>query len=314
MLPAMPGTVVIINPHSAGGKTEKRWPQLREIIHEAYGPFEAKFTDAPGSATRLAREALQGGADLVVAMGGDGTINEVVNGFFDGSKPVAANAAFGVLPAGTGGDFIKTLGTSKEIRAAAEQLKKATPRPIDVGRLTFIGNDGSSQVRHFINIASFGIGGLVDRYVNESSKSLGGTVSFAMATLKAGLKYKNATVRLVLDGAPPREGKIYNVAVANGRYFGGGMKVAPEASLDDGLFDVITMGDFGFSDLLLRGLDIYSGKHVTNPKVTVHRARKVEATNTDGGEVLLDVDGEAPGRLPATFELIPGGLKVRASA
>jgi YegS/Rv2252/BmrU family lipid kinase len=314
MLPAMPGTVVIINPHSAGGKTEKRWPQLREIIHEAYGPFEAKFTEAPGSATRLAREALQSGADLVVAMGGDGTINEVVNGFFDGSKPVAPNAAFGVLPAGTGGDFIKTLGTSKEIRAAAEQLKKATPRPIDVGRLTFVGNDGSNQVRHFINIASFGISGLVDQYVNQSSKSLGGTVSFAMATLKAGMKYKNATVRLTLDGAPPREGKIYNVAVANGRYFGGGMKVAPEASLDDGLFDVITMGDFGFSDLLLRGLDIYSGKHVTNPKVTVHRARKVEATPTDGGEVLLDVDGEAPGRLPATFELIPGGLKVRASA
>jgi diacylglycerol kinase (ATP) len=314
MLPAMPGTVVVINLHSAGGKTEKRWPQLRETIHEAYGPFEAKFTDAPGSATQLTREALVKGADLVVAMGGDGTINEVVNGFFDGTRPVAPNAAFGVLPAGTGGDFIKTLGTSKEIRAAAEQLKNATPRAIDVGRLTFVGNDGSQQVRHFINIASFGIGGLVDRYVNESSKSMGGTVSFAMATLKAGWKYKNASVRVVLDGAPPREGKIYNVAVANGRYFGGGMKVAPEASLDDGLFDVITMGDFGFGDLLLRGLDIYSGKHVTNPKVTVHRARRVEATPTDGAEVLLDVDGEAPGRLPATFELIPGGLKVRASA
>src|SRR2546423_813469 len=99
----MPGTVVVVNPHSAGGKTERRWPQLREIIHEAYGPFETRFTDAPGSATLLARDALKGGAELVVAMGGDGTINEVVNGFFDGIRPIAPTAAFGVLPAGTGG-------------------------------------------------------------------------------------------------------------------------------------------------------------------------------------------------------------------
>ncbi len=122
-------------------------------------------------------------------------------------------------------------------------------------------------------------------------------------------------MRLVLDGGPAKEGKIYNVAVANGRYFGGGMKVAPDAALDDGWFDVITLGDFGFSDLLLRGLDIYSGKHLRNPKVTVHRARRVEATPVDGAaEVLLDVDGEAPGRLPATFELLAGALQVRAKA
>jgi YegS/Rv2252/BmrU family lipid kinase len=310
----MPGTVVVVNPHSAGGKTEKRWPELREIIHEAYGPFDAHFTSAPGSATVLAREALQRGAELVVAMGGDGTINEVVNGFFDGTRAIAPQAAFGVIPAGTGGDFIKSLGTSRDVRIAAEQLKAAVPRAIDVGRLTFIGHDGKQSVRHFINIASFGISGVVDRYVNSSSKMLGGTLSFAMATLRAGLTYKNARVRLQLDGAPPREGAIYNVAVANGRYFGGGMKVAPEAALDDGLFDVVAMGDFGFSDLLLRGLDIYSGKHLTNPKVTVHRARRVEATPVNGAEILLDVDGEQPGRLPATFEIVSGGLKVRAAA
>jgi YegS/Rv2252/BmrU family lipid kinase len=306
-------TVVIVNPRSAGGKTEKRWPELREIIHEAYGPFEHAFTDAPGAGTTLAREALKGGAELVVAMGGDGTINEVVNGFFDGNKAIAPAAAFGVLPSGSGGDFVKSLGTAKDLREAAGQLK-SEPRAIDVGRLTFVAHDGAQTVRHFINIASFGISGLVDQYVNQSSKPLGGTIAFATATLKAGMKYKNASVRLILDGAPPREGKIYNVAIANGRYFGGGMKVAPEASLSDGLFDVITMGDFGFSDLLLRGLDIYSGKHVTNPKVSVHRAKRVEATPTEGGEVLLDVDGEQPGRLPATFEIISGGLRVRAAA
>jgi YegS/Rv2252/BmrU family lipid kinase len=306
----MPSTVVVVNPRSAGGKTERRWPQLRQIIHEAYGPFEERFTAAPGDGTKLAREALKGGAELVVALGGDGTINEVVNGFFDGDD--ALPGTFGVLPSGSGGDFVKTLGTAKDLRAAASQLKSA-PKKIDVGRLTFIGHDGTETRRHFINITSFGISGLVDRYVNESSKPLGGTVAFALASLRAGTKYKNAKVRLTLDGRPPRDGKIYTVAVANGRYFGGGMKVAPEARLDDGLFDVVTLGDFGFSDLLLRGLDIYSGKHVTNPKVTIHRARRVEATPENGEEVLLDVDGEQPGRLPATFELLPAALTVRGA-
>ena len=314
MLPRMPGTVVVVNPHSAGRKTEKRWPQLRETIHECYGPFETRFTDAPGSATELTRAALKAGAEVVVAMGGDGTINEVVNGFFDGTRPIAPQAAFGVLPAGTGGDFVKTLGTPRDIRAAAIELKRATPRAIDVGRLTFVDHQGKEQVRHFINIASFGIAGLVDRYVNQSSKALGGTLSFAVSTLKAGLNYRNVGVRLTMDGAPAREGLIYNVAVANGRYFGGGMKVAPGAALDDGLFDVITMGDMSFADLILRGLDIYTGKHLANPKVTVHRCRRVEATPSNGEEVLLDVDGEQPGRLPATFELVSGGLRVKARA
>jgi YegS/Rv2252/BmrU family lipid kinase len=310
----MPSTVVVVNPRSAGGKTERRWPQLRQIIHEAYGPFEERFTKAPGDGTALARAALGEGAELVVALGGDGTINEVVNGFFDGDRAVSPQASFGVLPSGSGGDFVKTLGTAKDLRGAAAQLK-GTPKTIDVGRLSFVAHDGSTQHRHFINITSFGISGLVDRYVNQSSKPLGGTVAFALASLRAGTKYKNANVRLTLDGRPPKDGKIYTVAVANGRYFGGGMKVAPEARLDDGLFDVVTLGDFSFSDLLLRGLDIYSGKHVTNPKVTVHRARRVEASPTDdGAEVLLDVDGEQPGRLPATFELLPAALNVRGMA
>jgi YegS/Rv2252/BmrU family lipid kinase len=264
-------------------------------------------------AAELTRAALQKGHDLIIAVGGDGTINEVVNGFFDDKGPIRPEACFGVVPAGTGGDFIKTLGIPRDTFAAAAVLKSA-PRAIDVGRLRFVDGNGKPAVRHFINIASFGISGMVDRFVNQSSKALGGKISFALATLKAGAAYKNATVRLILDGGTPKEGKIYNVAVANGRYFGGGMKVAPDAALDDGMFDVITMGDFGFGDLLFRGLDIYSGKHLRNPKVTVQRARRVEAEPLDGIEVLLDVDGEAPGRLPASFELLQGALQVRAKA
>jgi YegS/Rv2252/BmrU family lipid kinase len=304
-------TVLVVNPRSQGGKTESAWPRLRETIREAYGAFEERTTSQPGDATRLTREALRAGAELVVAVGGDGTINEVVNGFFDGEGPVRPGASFAVLPAGTGGDFVRTLGVPRDLRAAAEALRRAPERVIDIGRLRHARPDGSEALRHFVNIASFGISGLVDRYVNQSGKALGGKVSFALASLRAGLRYQNAAVRLEVDGAV-KEGRIYTVAVANGRFFGGGMKVAPAAELDDGAFDVVTMGDMSLGDMLLHGLDIYSGKHLRHPKVSVTRARRVRAEPLGGAEVLLDVDGEQPGRLPATFELLPGGLKVRA--
>src|SRR5579884_1841046 len=147
----MPGTVLVINPQSAGGKTERRWPELRATIQEAYGTFDERFTQSAGDATKLTREALRGGADLVVAVGGDGTINEVVNGFFDGDAAVAPAAAFGIVPAGTGGDFIKTLGVPRDTFAAAANLKSPA-RAIDVGRLRYVADDGTPAVRHFINI------------------------------------------------------------------------------------------------------------------------------------------------------------------
>src|SRR5437868_825577 len=193
----MPGTVLVVNPHSAGGKTERRWPELRAAIQEAYGTFEERFTHASGDATEMTREALRGGAELVVAVGGDGTVNEVVNGFFDGATAIAPKASFGIIPAGTGGDFIKTLGIPRDTFAAAANLK-TPPRAIDVGRLHYITDDGAPAVRYFINIASFGIGGLIDRYVNKSSKTFGGKVSFAVAPLKARARYQNPSVRLVL--------------------------------------------------------------------------------------------------------------------
>ncbi len=303
---------VVVNPRSAGGRTGERWSELRDTLLQELGSFDDLQTSAPGDGTKLARQALRDGADLVVALGGDGTINEVMNGFFDGKERVRPTAAFAVISAGTGGDFVKTLQQPKQLQRAAAEIKAAAPRAIDVGRMTYTTHDGQQAMRHFINIGSFGLSGRVVKYVNESSKALGGKLSFALATLRAGMGYKNASIRLTLDDDAPREGKIYTVAVANGRYFGGGMMIAPNAALDDGQFDVVMLGDFGIADLVLRGLDVYSGKHLTNPKVEVRRAKRVVAEPTDGSEVLIDLDGEGPGRLPATFELLEKALLLRA--
>jgi YegS/Rv2252/BmrU family lipid kinase len=305
-------TFLVVNPRSANGSVQRRWDELAATIRAGYGEFEHAFTKAQGDATTLARQALGEGYELVVALGGDGTVNEVVNGFFAAGKPVNPDAVLGELPMGTGGDFRKTAGIPKDFGEAAAALKGTATKRVDVGRLSLVDGAGRPGSRYFINIASFGVGGLVDSIVNSSSKALGGKASFFLATARAAIKYKNRLVRLTFDGGAPLERRIYNVAVANGRFFGGGMQVAPMAALDDGIFDVVSLGDFGVTEAALRVRHIYKGTHIGMPKVEHWKARHVQAEPVDPNDkVLLDVDGEQPGSLPSTFELLPGAIKLK---
>jgi YegS/Rv2252/BmrU family lipid kinase len=310
-----PHTVVIVNPKSQGGRLGKRWPELADILQRQF-PFDDVHTEAAGHATELVREALRGGAERIVAIGGDGTVNEVINGFFDDGKAFAPHASFALIPFGTGGDFRRTLGIPLETLDAAKLIAANHVRTIDIGRLDYVSTAGAKAVRMFANIASFGVSGVVDRLVNESGKKLG-RLSFALATARATWAYKNQRVQLIFDGdAQGRvEATINTVAVANGKYFGGAMKVAPNAEVDDGQFDVIAMGDFGFADLLKSGRRLYQGTHLGMAKVTARRAKLVEAEPVDPkGIIELDVDGEPLGRLPARFEILPGALKVVVAA
>jgi len=310
-----PRTTVIVNPQSQGGRLGKRWAELADTIGRAF-PFDEAMTRGPGDATRLAREALRAGAERVVAIGGDGTVNEVVNGFFDeAGRPLAPEASFALLPYGTGGDFRRTLHLPTGLADAARVIAANHRRRIDVGRLSYVAASGQPAHRMFANIASFGASGVVDRLVNGSGKWMGGRLSFLLASARTTWSYKNQRVQMTFDGTDRVETTINTVAVANGRYFGGGMKVAPEAEVDDGRFDVVAMGDFGFGDLLRSGRRLYKGTHVSMEKVTTRRAKVIEAEGVEPGAVIeLDVDGENPGRLPARFELLPGALWMVAPA
>jgi YegS/Rv2252/BmrU family lipid kinase len=303
-----PRTTVVVNPKSQGGKLGKRWPELADTIGRAF-PFDEVRTQGPGDATRLAREALRGGAERVVAIGGDGTVNEVVNGFFDDDgKPIAPDASFALIPFGTGGDFRRTFELPTEVADAAAVIAANERKRIDVGRLTFVSSSGKPAHRMFANIASFGVSGVVDRLVNESGKRFG-RLSFMFAAARATWSYKNQRVGLLLDGKDRIEMTINTVAVANGKFFGGAMKVAPDAEPDDGLFDVVALGDFGFGEVVTSGRRLYKGTHLAMEKVSVRRAKVVEAEPIDPAAIVeLDVDGETPGRLPAKFELLPGAL------
>jgi diacylglycerol kinase (ATP) len=305
-----PRTVVVVNPASQGGKLGKAWSDVSETLRRAF-PFDEVLTRGVGDATALTREALTRGAERIIAIGGDGTINEVVNGFFDNGVAIAPAATFGLIPFGTGGDFRRTLGVPTRAIDAAAMIATGQRRKIDLGKLTFVATNGQPTTRMFANITSFGVSGVVDRLVNESSKRLGGKLAFMSASIRATFQYSNQRVQLVFDRTTRVETTIYNVAVANGRFFGGGMKIAPDAELDDGAFDVISLGDLGFTDVLSMSRKVYSGTHVQMAKVSVRRARIIEAEPIDPRAIVeLDVDGEAPGRLPATFELMPAALWV----
>ena len=303
-----PRTTVIVNPKSQGGKLGRRWPGLSETIGRAF-PFDEALTRQQGDATRLVREALRSGAERIVAIGGDGTVNEVANGFFDeAGQPIAPEASMAVIPFGTGGDFRRTFGLPIDTTAAVAVIEANHRRKIDVGRLRYTATSGETETRMFANIASFGVSGVVDRMVNKSGKKFG-RLSYMFATARAAWSYKNQRVQLVFDRADRVELTINTVAVANGRYFGGGMMVAPDAEPDDGLFDVVALGDFGFGDMLSSGRRLYKGTHLTMAKVTSRRAKLVEAEPIDPNAIVeLDVDGETPGRLPASFELVPRAL------
>lgn len=308
--------LVVVNPRSGGGRTRREWRAIERALESAYPNMTVVKTRRRGDATALVREALLEGCSEIVAVGGDGTINEAVNGFFAEGEPIAPDAVFAFVTSGTGGDFRKSFGIAPCYEAAIARLKSAKVRTVDVGRVSCLSRHGAPVTRHFINIASFGMSGVIVDSVNRAriAKLFGGKFAFAFHSLMGMLRYRDRAVRIRVDGALDEITRISTVAVANGLYFGGGMKVAPNARPDDGLFDVIVMGGTPKSRAAADMKLIYTGEHLNNPAVRALRGSRVVAVpvaETGGHPVLVEVDGESAGRLPATFEILPRALNLR---
>jgi YegS/Rv2252/BmrU family lipid kinase len=306
-------TAVILNPRAGSGSASRRWPELASRLGATVGPFERRDTGRPGDAARLARALVEEGYSRIIAVGGDGTFSEALDGVMgDNGKARREDILLGLLPFGTGGDFRKTLGMST-IDDALGALATGGRLPIDVGRVSYIDHHDQPASRYFLNVGGFGVGGLVDAYVNDTpskmKERLGGKLTFMLATARAYVTYRNRRVRISLDGRPAEERVINHVAIANGQYFGGGMWIAPQADLTDGLFDVVTLGDLSVLTLIRHSGKIYKGAHLGLEGVSLQRVRKLVAEPVDE-PVLLEIDGEQPGRLPATFELFPGAVKL----
>jgi len=304
---------LIVNPTSAAGRTGRHFDRIARAVRAAIGDFECAFTKARGDGVRLAREAVRSGGKLVVAVGGDGTASEVVDGLTAFGAPRDPDALFGFIPRGTGGDLRRTLGLPQDLDAAARALASRNALVCDLGRVEFVGTEGEQQVRHFVNVAGFGIGGVVAGEVNRGLKLGGGKLSFMIASAKALLRWSDQPVRWRADGGAWKEEAITSLSVCNGRFFGGGMQVAPDARIDDGLFDVVVWSRLGITDFVTKRSMLYDGTHVKLPNTRVLRARVVEAEPAGEKPVLLDVDGEQPGRLPARITMLPGALRVRVA-
>lgn len=297
-------SVVIVNPASAGGSTGEAWPQLASDLRSQFGSFRVLFTKQRGDAAALATEAARKGAKLIIACGGDGTVSEVANGILSSGKDVE----LGILPSGTGGDFRRTLEIPSRSRDAARVLRTGRTVRIDVGRVSFVENNGAEAMRYFVGVASCGM----STKVIERVKADG--VSFASSLLQTAMR--NESIRLVvqLDDAHDHQLTVSNLCIANARYFGGGMKIAPDAKLTDGKFDVVSVGDLSALKIFTSAPRVYLGSHLSMPEVSHALARKVTVRPADRSkEVALEIDGELPGRLPATFQMIPEALRVRVN-
>jgi YegS/Rv2252/BmrU family lipid kinase len=296
-------TVFLVNPASAGGSTGKRWPELAHRAAALGLAGDALISEEPGQLTALAQEAIAGGAERLVVVGGDGSVNEVVNGVA-GEEGVE----IAVLARGTGWDFVRTYGIPRDLEQAVDVALTGEIRTIDLGLVTFRTWAGAETRSYFANVASAGISGAIAQRANETSKALGGKISYYWSTLAVFVRWQTGEMRITVD-EESRAGKIIDVLVANGRYVAGGMMMLPEAEPDDGLFDVLVIGDVTKRDLLVTLPKSYRGKHLPHPRLEVLRGRVV---TVDADEPLpIELDGEQPGTTPARFEVVPRALRLR---
>lgn len=304
---------VIMNPASGGGRTGAQWPEWERQLLARLPAARVLRTAAAFDAARLATEAAEGGSELVIAAGGDGTVNEVVNGLMASMRARRGECVLGILALGTGSDLARGLGLPQDVRGGVEALASGKAQPLDVGRIRCagLGGEGAAVVRHFVNEADFGIGAEVTRRVNARTRR-GGRAAYLWTTVRALLSWRDPEVELRVDGGPAERTRIKSVFLANAPYAGGGMCIAPGARVDDGALRLVVFGGLGRIEAIRRLGETYQGREIEHPKIRYADCRELVADAED--LVLIECDGEPAGRLPARIDLLPGALRVMLPA
>lgn len=304
----MRNVVAIVNPKAAGGRALRAWPAYAGALKAAGVEFRALETEAPGHAIELTRSAIQAGAQGVIAVGGDGAANEVVNGFFRHGLPISPETRFAYIPVGTGADLQRTLQAPTDPTGAARAIAADKTEAVDVGYLRLTGPGGNPVERMFLNLTSFGMGGDVSVASKRTPLAkLNGKLAFLYGTFAVFLRYRGRWVKLWLDDAvEPLEFDVTNVALGNGRFHGGGMHPCPKASLTDGLLDVTVIERLGMFELIRDIRVLYSDDVYVHPKVHGWQVKRIRVE----GDALAEVDGEALGGTPLEAEVRPGALRL----
>ncbi len=308
----------VVNPAAGGGRMRYEWPFFEEALKQRFGAIEVRRTTGPGEGSGLARELADLGIEIIVACGGDGTVSEVADGILAHAAAGGMAPALAVAPVGTGSDFANAFGIPRLADECVRRIADNDPRRIDAGRMSFVDDRGIRLTRHFVSIASLGVSGAIDRVINGAKAKKRGRMSgkalFYLFTLREFMRYRFQDVRVEVDDQPPVDARILLVAVANNRSFGGGMMIAPDADMQDGQLEVVIVRGKARLAMMLDLRLVYSGAHKGLEGCTFLRGRKITVTplgDAASNAALLDIDGESPGRIPATFEVLPGALTIR---
>jgi YegS/Rv2252/BmrU family lipid kinase len=299
------GVVFVVNPASANGSTGRRWPEIARRAAASGLEGDTLISTRAGEIADLTAQAAGDGARLVVAVGGDGTVFEAVNGLM---RAGARETELAIIPRGTGKDFMRTFAIPGSLDKALAIAKDGAVRTIDVGHARYVAWSGDEEEAWFANFGGAGISGAIARRANSSSKALGGRVAFFKATVSVFMRWSPSQMTVRVDGEE-RSGRMLEVLATIGQYAAGGMKVAPDAAPDDGLLDALLIGDVNKADFVRTLPKMYRGTHVRHPKVEVLRGATVaiEAAET----LPITLDGEQPGTTPITFDVVPNALRLR---
>ncbi len=300
----------ILNPTSGGGKTLKLWPEMAEKIRFVLGNYESVFTRKSGDATTQTLQAIDQGYRWIIAVGGDGTVHEVMNGILQAQAQKVVGLAMGIFPLGTGNDFVKSISWPKDPLKSLERLKEKNLKRIDVGKITYQNHRHKKESRYFTNIADFGLGGRVMQKVNASSKTFGSKPTYLYHVVESLFTYKPSAVVIESEERNCHFSQVVLGIVANGKYFGSGFCVAPEASLEDGCFDVLMVEKLGVTDFFKVLPKLYKGEKIEHPSIFRFKSSKFFVRPVSTEPIYLDVDGEQPGMLEAEFELLPKSLSI----
>jgi len=297
-------TKVIVNPVAGARSTRRKWPIISRLLERIGLTFDFNYTEGVGHAMELARIAASDGYRYLVAVGGDGTVNEVANGILHSTN--ASTTTLGVVSTGTGSDFARSAGLARDYTTACANLTSSKRLTIDVGLVEYQ-RDGKRQERFFVNSAGVGFDAAVVKETERLPKFFGGTIPYVAGMLRTLVSYKNKDIVLKVGDEVERH-RVLNVAVANGNYCGGGMRIAPEAKLDDRLLDVVIIGDMGKLELLKEFPTVYKGTHINHPKVSMRKATNVSIESAE--PMLVYADGEMLGECPASFRVVPAALSL----
>lgn len=299
----------IVNPAAGHGRGAARWRAARAHAARLWPGHDEVLTEGPGHGRRLAHDAALAGTGLIVAVGGDGTLGEVVDGFLSAPETARRGACLATYPAGSGCDFARHAGVPSDPDAWAAAMTAGRTRRLDGALASFRGLDGAPRQRRFLNVAALGLAGAVAEGVHKRGKPLGGTLTYLFEGLLAVATGRPVRLRLTVDGAAEPWAEYQLAAAANTSTIGGGMKVAPDADMEDGRLDLLTVGPLSRGELLRLLPKVYSGGHKGAPGVVLRRAERIEVESDR--PLPLNLDGDLEGATPAVFEVLPGAIPFR---